>query len=344
MSPRQKVKSRREQKDSRAALRIRMKPLLRQLELTLTEIPPVILNELGVNYIPQKAYKPDLAPDALDNAKSITSLSPIIIGKLPPAIDWQAFSKRHSINCPPVQYNSNYPNAYDIQANEPSKEWVFRRSKDVTAALDYFIHNPEDLARFITAGFLVGSILILILLKGKEWEERSAYLIPAGAFEEKRVVYLYFLHQITTLRLPQTFVYGGTAASEGRPYAPGGTIDRMHSHSYRKDTLKINKDTQGSRHVQMWQSDDVTDGGFFVITNFGPDTPRGVYEIAEEFTIAALGLFEGPRFLELTSRINLPVVANRPYRHLGLGLNGDTGLVTAGQNPPQLRSEIDHLQ
>lgn len=128
-------------------------------------------------------------------------------------------------------------------------------------------------------------------------------LLLASDLKTLTMVYLYFFK-----RTPQfvDHVYGGqTVLSSADQYARGPTRATNYHSAIRQ--------TPGMEDV------------FRAAACYG-DASDAFYEIAESFVIAALGSWESPLFLKLSSRIRLPVVANRWQRTFGIGLNGHPSL------------------
>lgn len=164
---------------------------------------------------------------------------------------------------------------------------------------------------------------------GRDWENQRLLLVPASAFPRRKIFYLHFLRRAATVRMKaREYVYGGLAA---------GHLG-LHQRLWQQYSEE-QREKGPSKHNTVWSMEGVTDDAFFTVATYEFDAPLGIYDIAEGFAIAALGLFEGPRFLATISRLQLPVVSDRCYRDIGLGLNMVDGLVEFGGMTEEHRAD-----
>jgi len=152
-------------------------------------------------------------------------------------------------------------------------------------------------------------------------------LIPAT--REPGIVYLHFLRMPATLRFEeQTFVY---------VVYGGYTFRSLHERLWNHHGDRALESTHG--HYKLWNREGVIDAGFFGIADYTENTPQGVRQITEGFEIAALGLWESLSFPQITSQLQLLVVRDCRYRHFGLELYGNGGLISRFADMKQ-RTEI----
>lgn len=174
--------------------------------------------------------------------------------------------------------------------------------------LKYHRHHLPELAEYITAGFLTGFICQLFFAKA--WENQKPFLLPSSAIKRIRGIYATFLRQGATKRLDKrSFVYGRKIERDFR--------ERIKE--YNQDTKEAKAKGKDSHHRMFCVREDFIDGEFFILAVYGKDTHPAIYELAEGFTIVALGPYDSRPFLDLTSQLQLPVVADRYDRRLGLG-------------------------
>ncbi|PMD66376.1 uncharacterized protein K444DRAFT_623889 [Hyaloscypha bicolor E] len=174
--------------------------------------------------------------------------------------------------------------------------------------LKYHRHHLLELAEYITAGFLTGFICQLLFAKG--WENQKPFLLPSSAIKRIRGIYANFLLQGATKRLDErSFVYGRKIERDFR--------ERIKEHC--QDTKEAKTKGKDSHHRMFCVREDFTDDEFFILAVYGKDTHPAINELPEGFTIIALGPYESRPFLDLTSQLQLPVVADSYDRRLGLG-------------------------
>jgi hypothetical protein len=185
--------------------------------------------------------------------------------------------------------------------------------------LKYHRHHLPELAEYITTGFLTGFICQLLIEKG--WGNHVSFLLPSSTIKRMRRIYANFVRQEVTKRLDErSFVYGRKTERDFKERI------KEHSPGTKEDKTK----GIGSHHHMFCVRGDFIDDGFFILAAYGKDTHPTIYEFAKGFTIVALGPYESRQFLDLTSQLQLPVVADSYDRHLSLGLNRDPGMMPWG--------------
>jgi hypothetical protein len=133
-------------------------------------------------------------------------------------------------------------------------------------------------------------------------------------------MYANFLRQEATKRLDErSFVYGRKTERDFK--------ERIKEHSQGTEEARPR---EKARIILCFAFVEILFMTGSLSSQYTAKTHPAVYELVEGFTIVTLGPYESRAFLDLTSQLQLAVVADRCDRHLSLGLNRDSGMMPWG--------------
>jgi hypothetical protein len=123
-------------------------------------------------------------------------------------------------------------------------------------------------------------------------------------------VHTHWIRLLKIMAKPATFVYGGQTT--------GPLAEKISRHGrYRESRWQWQI---GDGHFGTWNRPGALDERR--VAALYSNASCALYELAESFLLAAMGLFRSNLFLKLSERIRLSVVASRPERfgrHLDIG-------------------------
>jgi hypothetical protein len=178
---------------------------------------------------------------------------------------------------------------------------------------------------------------------GRDWEKQKRFLLPAEAFGKDNLIYLHMLKQVATLRTGElTFVYWDWQPIQRILFlvvakdVPGGGSKRIGRH------ITISNSAQNTMRYGVSKGSAMMDSLLLRITKrmFAEESLR----LRNRLPFVACR-FESRLLSNLTSDHDLPVVASRDHKHVGLGMNMEPGWITVGSNKsPELPIEIYDVQ